>query len=323
MARVHGRSEVSASGGRSVRLFLADGKATGILTAEIMNWTGHILACPRTRLEDALKRDELKRTGVYFLTGPDDDSDSTRLYVGEGDEIAKRLIQHNKEKVFWDRLIAVTSKDMNLTKAHVRYLESRLIALAVAARKSRLDNGTRPAFDRLPEGDISDMEAFLSEVQLVLPVIGADFLRKPNVSGAAPSNVVAPVPERQMSESGDHADVSFRVTNAKAGIDATAREIDGEFVVLAGSTGSMKERQSFHEKLKALRDDAIATGRVEKIGTDRFTLTEDMSCSSPSAAAVFLFGTSRNGRTDWLVTGKGIPYGDWKDRIIAAREGDL
>jgi len=60
--------------GRSVRLYLADGSATGILTAEIMNWTGHAVCAPRTRFEDAIKRDELKRTGVYILiSGPSND----------------------------------------------------------------------------------------------------------------------------------------------------------------------------------------------------------------------------------------------------------
>lgn len=57
------------SRGKSVRLFLAEGTSTGLLTAEIINWTGHILAGPRTRLEAAMKRPELQRTGVYLLVG--------------------------------------------------------------------------------------------------------------------------------------------------------------------------------------------------------------------------------------------------------------
>ncbi|MBK1618475.1 hypothetical protein CKO42_08495 [Lamprobacter modestohalophilus] len=36
--------------GRSVRLFLVEGKSTGLITAEIMNWTGHVLTGPRTEL---------------------------------------------------------------------------------------------------------------------------------------------------------------------------------------------------------------------------------------------------------------------------------
>jgi hypothetical protein len=149
------------SSGRSVRLYLADGKATGILTAEIMNWTGHVLAAPRTRFEGAFARPELKRTGVYLLIGTDDEgSDLPKVYVGEGDEIGKRLYSHNKEKDFWERFVAVTSKDMNLTKAHARYLEGRLLTLLKDAKKAKIENKDMPQFDLLPEADIADMEAF-------------------------------------------------------------------------------------------------------------------------------------------------------------------
>lgn len=36
--------------GRSIRLFLVDGVATGLITAEIMNWTGHVIIGLRGKL---------------------------------------------------------------------------------------------------------------------------------------------------------------------------------------------------------------------------------------------------------------------------------
>lgn len=36
--------------GRSIRLFLVDGTPNGLLTAEIMNWTGHVLTSPCSKL---------------------------------------------------------------------------------------------------------------------------------------------------------------------------------------------------------------------------------------------------------------------------------
>lgn len=287
--------------GRSVRLFLAEGSATGILTAEIVNWTGHMLAAPRTRLEAALKRDELKKTGVYLLFGDSLGADLPSVYVGEGDEIAARLRTHARDenKEFWDRFVAITSKDMNLTKAHVKYLEGRLIKIILEAKKCRLMNKTEPSFERLPEADISDMESFLEELQLLLPVVGIDFLRRPKLSSEEP-------------RAEDKA-IFFTVKNAAKGISARATEIDGEFVILAGSTGNLLEAPSFSEKIKIIRDLAIESGRLQKINNECFTLSEDIAFSSPSAAAVFLFGTSRNGRTDWLVEGRNVNYGSWKE----------
>ncbi|MFC3569570.1 hypothetical protein, partial [Paracoccus simplex] len=96
--------------GRSVRLYLAEGSATGILTAEIINWTGHALAGPRTRLEVALKREEMFRTGVYLLYGDSLEGDLPSVYVGEGDSIAARIRIHaqDDEKDYWDRFVAIT-----------------------------------------------------------------------------------------------------------------------------------------------------------------------------------------------------------------------
>lgn len=293
--------------GRSVRLYLADGTATGILTAEIVNWTGHTLAGPRTRLEDALKREELRRTGVYLIYGESYASDLPSVYVGEGDEIATRIRAHSKDddKDYWDRFVAITSKDMNLTKAHVKYLEGRIIRLLNEAKKCLVKNKTEPTFDRLPEADISDMETFLEELQLVLPVIGIDFLRKPK----------APISTKsQPSE----LETVFVLAHNGKGIDASAIEQDGEFIVLAGSTGSLNVAPSFHDKMKALRDQALESGRMIKSGDNCFRLEEDIAFSSPSAAAVFLFGTSRNGRTDWLVQNAGMNYGSWKDTLLSA-----
>lgn len=247
-----------------------------------------------------MKREELKRTGVYIIYGDDADRDLPAVYVGEGDDISARLRSHARDesKDYWDRFVAVTSKDMNLTKAHVKYLEGRLIALLQDAKKCELQNRTEPTFDRLPEADISDMESFLEELQLLLPVIGVDFFRKPKIERTEnPSETVA----------------TFVITHKSKGIEARAVEADGEFVVLSGTTGSLLEAPSFHDKQKAVREQAFETGRAVKLNDQNFILEENIAFSSPSAAAVFLFGTSRNGRTDWIVEGKSISYGAWKD----------
>lgn len=303
--------------GRSVRLFLVDGTPTGIVTAEIMNWTGHVVAAPRTRLDGALLREELKRTGVYILIGPDEDNvDLLKVYVGEGDEIGKRLYEHNRHKFFWERFIAITSKDMNLTKAHVRFLEGRLLELLQRAKKVKIDNKDMPQFGILPEADIADMTAFLAEIQLVLPVIGADFLRRPIVRRESVDGFSSNL-ELNAIEEPVAGDVKyFTLENQKAGISARAREDDGEFIVLSGSQGSLREKASFSDRIQAIRNSAFDTNRARRLGSDHFIVEDDISFTSPSAASVFLFGTSRNGRTDWIVEGTQETYSDWKDRMI-------
>jgi hypothetical protein len=118
--------------GSHIKLFLVDGVPDGTLTAEIINWTGHVLHAPRSRIVEVLKRPEVQRTGLYLLIGPDPShSNETLVYVGQGDDVSRRLAAHNRDpqKGFWETVCIVTSKDSNLTAAHVRYLESRVISL--------------------------------------------------------------------------------------------------------------------------------------------------------------------------------------------------
>jgi len=79
---------------KSIRMFLADGTPGGLLTAEIMNCTGHAVAAPRSDLAALLKRHEVSRTGIYVLLGDDRNSvEGTLAYIGEGDEVRTRLYQ--------------------------------------------------------------------------------------------------------------------------------------------------------------------------------------------------------------------------------------
>ena len=86
-------------GGKQIKLFLVDWTAGGLTTAEITNWTGHVLSARRSDLSDLLQREEAQRTGVYFLLGDDEEAvGGIRLYVGEADVVAQRLKYHDREK---------------------------------------------------------------------------------------------------------------------------------------------------------------------------------------------------------------------------------
>lgn len=304
------------SSGKSVRLFLADGTPGGLLTAEIMNWTGHVVAAPRSDLASLLKRIETGRTGIYLLIGDDPDSPGgTFAYIGEGDDVGKRLYQHARPeeqngKDFWDRAVVLTSKDANLTKAHARYLESRLIALAHEAQRARLLNGTAPAPIQLPEADVSDMEYFISQAKIVLPVLGVNIFR-----ATSARTVPGPAADREPMSAAASPIFELRLKNE--GLSASAQEIDGEFTVLMGSqarsawTGAEGGYQRLREKLE--RD-----GTLEK-ATDSSSLlrfSRNQVFASPSAAAAIIVGRNSNGRTEWKVQATGTSYGRWQDENL-------
>src|SRR5260370_10591274 len=182
---------------RTIRIFLAEGTTSGILTAEIMSWTGKIIAAPRSRLPALIERDEVGKTGVYFLVGVDPSQTSnTMVYVGEADSVKKRLVSHNQDesKDFFSRVCVGVSKDENLTKTHVRHLESRLISAIKMVGKATVVNGTDPGFDLLPESDRADMDLFFEQIRMILPVLGFDFMEMP-VALPVVAGSVQPIPE--------------------------------------------------------------------------------------------------------------------------------
>lgn len=295
--------------GRSIRLFLVDGDASGLLTAEVMNWSGKMLVAPRTKLAELAKREEISRTGVYILAGADPENPAGEvIYVGEGDNVFKRLAAHDKDekKEFWTRCVAVISKDLNLTKAHVRYLESRLISIGCASGRAKIHNGTAPPLPPMPEADVADMEGFLEHVELVLPVLGFSFLKSRPVVKSATEDVTdrSPVFEYFCGEA-----------------SAKAQEIDGEFVVFKGSTALTKLKKG--DSYRQLRSQLIDSKKLE-LNADGALLvfTEDVAFSSPSAAAATVNAGSMNGRTAWRVQGTRQTYADWhQSQLPAPTEG--
>jgi Domain of unknown function (DUF4357) len=263
--------------GASIRLYLADGRADGFRLVEKSNWTGLGLVSSRSDYPRARKRDEYTRPGVYLLTGPPSGVGlKAQLYVGEADEVRERVDQHLKNKDFWTAVVAFTSKDENLNKAHVRYLEARLVRLASKAGRVELLNGTAPALPKLSEPDRADMEAYLREMLVILPLLG----------------VVA------FEEIDTRAPPAERMHLKGKGAQATGADTAEGFVVYEGSLARIDAVPSIHPYLQTQRQRLQAEGVLVPDGAHlRFTRAHLFD--SPSTAAGVLLGRTANGRIEW------------------------
>jgi len=285
--------------GRTIRIYLVDGVPTGTLTAEIMNWTGKVVVFPREQLADVAKRDESHRTGVYFLGGADPENPTREwVYIGEADDVVKRLANHAREDKmdFWQRTVIVASKDENLTKAHARYLESRLIQMAREAARARVVNETSPPRPALPEPDVADMEYFLEQIGMMMPVLGFGFLQAgPRVETAPPATPESPL---------------FRLT--AGGVQAEARVIDGQLVVLKGSMARKQGVESW-TSYRNLRAELVENGRlVDGADPQMLVFADNVAFDSPSAAAAVVLARNSNGRIEWKMVDTGKTYADWQ-----------
>ena len=266
----------AARRGFSVRVFLPDGDPDGIKVVEKSNWTGCGLVVPRSLFGEARSRPELSRAGVYLLVGNAEASPLPQLYVGEGDPVRPRLEQHAKVKEFWTHAVAFTSKDQNLNKAHVQHLEARLVTLAAASKRCVLDNGNAPQPPSLSEADTAEVEGFLDDVLLCLPILGYDFFE--------PAPTAAPT-------------AAALVLSAR-GIKAFGFESPKGFVVRAGSQAAKDEVASIHAYMKEIRAELVRQGVFVDRGAV-YELAQDYTFSSPSTASGVLMGRTSNGRADW------------------------
>lgn len=283
---------------------MTDGTPSGLLSAEIINWTGRFYLVPRPKIPNLANREDIKRTGLYILSGPSEDNlNRERVYIGESDNVFKRLVQHEKSenKDFWNRAVLVVSKDENLTKSHVRYLESRLIDIAKQSQRAELDNTTAPDTKSLPESEEADMEFFLDQVLLILPILGFTFTKPSLSSGEGPK---------------DPSEGSPLFSYEFVGTHATAREIDGEFIVFKGST-ARKEAMPSWTSYKTLREQLLRDGKIiDSSDKEFYVFKENVAFNSPSAAAAVLFGGNQNGRKRWRIQGSKKSYAQWKEELL-------
>jgi hypothetical protein len=261
----------------TIRIFLADGLPDGIRVVEKSNWTGKAVVASRPQVGEALQRSELQKPGVYVLVGPGEGSDS-KIYIGEADDLQHRLKQHATGKDFWTRFIAFSSSDDGLNKAHVRYLESRLVGLAKEANQWEVENGNVPGKPPLSEPDQADAEWFLREMLVLFPLLGVDAFEVAE--------------EEEVSGAGQELFLKER------GAEARGAELKDGFLVRKGSKARLEEVDSIHAYMRDLRKQLQDREVLVQEG-DKLVFTQDYRFASPSTAAGVLVGGAANGRKAW------------------------
>ena len=263
----------------TLKIFLAFGDPKRLRTAELSNWTGKAVSGPRSEFDKVLEREESLSPGVYFLTGIDPKSNKQAIYIGEA-ECVKDRIKNHLDKDFWNHITFFISKDENLTKAHIKYIEGRLIEVAKLAGRAVVMNN-QGSGSKLPESDREDMEVFLQKMQQVLPVLGVEAF-------------VSAISQEQRETKREL--LACKIKN----IIASGYLTPNGLLVLAGSHAVLKERSSaknypgvLTQRRKLIEEKDL----VEKDGS--LVFERDIEFSSPSAAAAVIHGGSANGLISW------------------------
>ena len=263
--------------GKAIELFLVNGTAESLVTAELSNWNGKAIKIPRTEVQHC-NRDDLRNAGVYFLFCKED-SDIDSVYIGEAENVLDRLNQHlreynsDKEKYYWNSAVVFTGRDLN--KALIRYLENRFVEIARECGRYQILTKNTYKNTVMKESQIASMEEFIDNVKIIINTLGY--------------KVLEPV---------SHADEKTVYLYCKGnGANAKGFVSSGGFTVLKGSKVSdhtvssfeLRGRSYFNLRNKLVDDGIIVNDIFEK----------DYEFNAPSAASAVILGRTSNGNVDW------------------------
>lgn len=266
---------------KSIKLFLMDADPNGRVMCELSNWNGKAYKVPRSKIKDCANRPELRSTAVYMLFGNADSSDEKpKIYIGEAENVYDRLGTHVKEKEFWKDAVIFISKDDNLNKAHIKYLESRLCAIAQEVSRHTLENKNSPTQSSISEADQAEMEEFIEYVRVLVNVLGYRAFE----------------PLRSATQSQTENPTLF--IKAAKGANASGIRTTEGFVVYKDSTAATSTSASFPPGVTKLREALLDEGVIQD-SEGALTFNEDYLFNSPSAAAAVVLGRSANGLTEW------------------------
>ncbi len=270
--------------GKTIKLFLIDGNTSGRLTCELSNWTGKSYKLPRNLIKICTDRPEIQTTGVYMLINKKADlSEKGQLYIGEAENIYNRLTQHVKEKDFWNEAIVFISKDDNLNKAHIKYLENRLHEIASSTNRYELINNQKPTQSSISESDKAEMEEFLSNILTLVSILGYNAFEQ----------------IRQIDAKGtfnNNEDLFY--ISAIRGANGVGKATNEGFVVFKNSQIANPVTNSYPKAMQKFRDALISDGVIVK-DKDKLIIKQDYLFSSSSSAAMIIMGRSANGLTEW------------------------
>lgn len=270
--------------GKTIKIFLIDGDPNGRMSCELSNWTGKAYKIPRIKIKDCIDREDLISTGVYLLFGKNEEGKDL-VYIGEAETILKRLNHHLNQKDFWNETIVFISKDENMNKAHIKYLENRLHDIAKNANRYKVENSMTPTQSSISEPDQAEMEEFLENIKMLVNTLGHKVFEEKRDFHL-----------KQKKE-------TFFIKAAR-GADAEGEPTSDGFVVFKGSKAAGSTVPSMTSNFLNLRQKLIYEKAIVENGNS-YEFVEDYIFSSPSTAAAMVMGRNANGLTEWkLKSGK-------------------
>lgn len=265
--------KIMRQNGKTIQIFLPDGNPRSLKIAEITSRTVSAVLIPRSKIEDAAKRDELNNVGIYLLFGSDESKN--KVYIGEAENCLTRLKQHNKSKDFWTHAVVFISRTYYFTKTHIKFLEWLCCETATKANRYTLENGNSPSKPHISESVEADLYDNFETIQILASTLGYpvfDEIKKPSTKEVICCKGKDAYAEGEYTEDG--------------------------LIVFSGGKCNLVESKTAGNWVIGMRNDLKESGiLIEEDGV--LVFTKDHVFSSPSASAAVVLARRANGWIEW------------------------
>jgi Domain of unknown function (DUF4357)/GIY-YIG catalytic domain len=260
---------------KTLQIFLPTGEPRGIRIAELTTRIVQAVLIPRSELPTVKTRPELDHLSIYFLFGDSEEAAKPIVYVGQTEDIRKRLDYHNSNKDFWKTAVLIISKTHSFTQAHIRYLEWFCVQKVKEIGRYSLDNDQIPTKPFIPEPIEADLLDSFDTATTLIATLGYP--------------VFEPIVRHEMA-------TRYFLKGKDA--EAVGELVEDGFVVRAGATARLEVVPSAQDTVPPMRKKLIESGvLIEENGQLRFT--QDYLFNTPSGAAAAVLGRTSNGWVDW------------------------
>ena len=283
--------------GKSIAMYLIDGTPDGIVKANLANRTSLTYRIPRTEIQAAMAREDLKQSGVYFLFGRSEITDKPVVYIGKGGHrqdgsgTLGRLSNHIKKydedkdiygEEYWTEAIVLTTLNNSFGPTEISFLENYFYNLAIKNSRYKVRNKDIPNKGHVTEEKESELLEVIEDTILLVGALGH------NVFDDESSLRVVQQTEKPVSNK--NKGTLYFVSND---IVATSNATSDGFLL-------HKNSMVAPTLAKSCPDSVINNRKKYKSIIKDNVLQEDILFNSPSGAAAFVAGANRSGKDSWI-----------------------
>lgn len=269
---------------RTIQIFLPKGDPRGIRVAELTTSIVRVIEVPRTLLEQFKEMPEAERVAVYLLINDDEDNEYPAVYIGQTGGAGQRLVDHHRQKEFWNRALVVVSITDNLTQTHALYLEWLGIKLANEAGRYKVENGNAGSRPHTPAPMEADCQDIFDKLRTLVATLGQPVF-EPFAKARATDTASSGVDTFYLQSPGKYEAVGEYT--AEGMVVLTGSKVRKDVTPSMANTALVPKRQAL-----------IEDGALKPEG-DFYVFQRDVLFKSPSGAAAIVRGASSNGWAEW------------------------